>query len=88
MPNVVTRRAYSLEKSSADKTQNSVRRMFGATSSYLFCLVLQLVDDQKLGGPTHAEPVNLKQCKWVKTFIHKAFCVRRSRVQNVVSVHL
>ena len=78
----------SLEKSKADKTQNSVRRMFGATSSYSFCLVLQLVDNQNLCGPTHVEQVNLKQCEWVKTFIYKAFRVRRSRVQTVVSVRL
>ena len=51
----------SLEKSNADKTQISVRRMFGATSSYVVRLVLQLVDDQNLCGPTHAEQVNLKQ---------------------------
>lgn len=78
----------SLEKSNADKTQISVRRMFGATSSYSFCLVLPLVDDQKSRGPTHAEQVNVKQCKWVKTFIYKAFCVRRSRVQSVVNARL
>jgi hypothetical protein len=42
----------SLEISMLFKTQNTDRRMFGATSSYLFLVVLQLVDDREIGGPS------------------------------------
>ena len=36
---------FSLENSAALKTLKSVRRMFDASSSYLFCVVLPLVDE-------------------------------------------
>ena len=43
---------FSLENSTALKTPKSVRRMFDASSSYLFSMVLQLVDEAKVDGPT------------------------------------
>lgn len=43
---------FYLEISTARKTLKSVRRMFDASSSYLFSVVLQLVDGAKLVGPS------------------------------------
>ena len=48
----VTDIQFYLENSTALKTLKSVRRMFDASSSYLFSVVLQLVDEAKVVGPT------------------------------------
>jgi hypothetical protein len=51
--------------------------MFGAIALDRFSLVLQLVVDDKIVGPTVARVVNDERRFEVNTFICKAFCVRR-----------
>jgi hypothetical protein len=62
--------------------------MFGASASYLFCLVPQLVDASKIDGPSVNARMSVDTVAGLNTFIGKAFRDRRSRVQSVVSVRL
>jgi hypothetical protein len=69
----VTDITFYLEISTALKTLKSVRRMFDASSSYLFSVVLQLVDEEKIVGPNGRCVIGACSVFTLKTFIRKAF---------------
>ena len=71
--------------------------MFGATTSYSFSMVPQLVDSRAARGPRdcflialldHRRMKRVIMIERTKTFTRKGFLSRRSRVQSVVSVRL